>query len=295
MPRDLSHIGGWHDCPERHAMAATFPNFRDVAPHLMIATEPSKPILLYRAWYDVLKAYPQYKAQEIGDCVSHGHAHANDLLQAVELCLRPSEQSSYAETDTEFIYGESRKVGHMLGWSDGSYGAAAVKAMITVGTVSRAMLGTDGAYSGQRAKSWGLHGPPANVEQMAAPFRLGAVAKISDWPSLVSALWNGYPVTICSNQGFTMTRDRQGFCAARGAWGHCMFISAVRFDRPGACICQSWGPETPDGPTDLDQPHFSFWADRRTVERILGQDDSWMLCRAPDYRGSKLPPAWRGA
>ena len=56
----------------------------------------------------------------------------------------------YRETDTEFIYATSREVAGILGQGDGSYGAAAVKAMTTIGMVSRQMLGKDGTYSGQR-------------------------------------------------------------------------------------------------------------------------------------------------
>jgi hypothetical protein len=124
-------------------------------------------------------------------------------------------------------------------------------------------------------------------------FKLGAAALVSTWDELVAALQNGYPVTICSSQGFGSTRDAEGFCPARGTWGHCMFIAGVRFDRPGACIIQSWGPDYPTGPIQLSQPTFSFWADRPVVERILGQGDSWALSRAPAFQKRHLPPAWR--
>ena len=64
----------------------------------------------------------------------------------------------YRETDTEFLYGASRQVAGILGTNDGSYGAAAVKAMTTIGVVCREMLGTDGTYSGDRAELWGKTG-----------------------------------------------------------------------------------------------------------------------------------------
>ncbi len=67
----------------------------------------------------------------------------------------------------------------------------------------------------------------------------------------MAALSNGYPVTICTGQGFVLTRDADGFCSPKGTWGHCMLIGGVRFDRPGACILQSWGRDVPDGPDQL--------------------------------------------
>ncbi len=191
------------------------------------------------------------------------------------------EPVEYRETDTEFIYGASRAVAGILGTGDGSYGAAAVKAMTTIGLVSRAMLGTDGTYSGDRAKEWGETGPPQSVELEAAPYKLGSAALVSTWDELVAAISNGYPVTICTSQGFTLTRDADGFCAASGTWGHCMLLAGVRFDRPGACIIQSWGPNVPDGPTALGQPDFSFWAEQDVITQILGEGDSWALSKRP--------------
>jgi hypothetical protein len=263
-----------------------------VGPHLIRDVGPgASPILLYSAFKDVLGKYPDYPAQEIGDCVSFGHAHANDLAQCVE--IRLGDPAVYEETDTEFIYGTARSVAGMLGQpDDGCYGAAAVQAMTTIGEVSREQLGTDGAYSGDRAKEWGTKGIPASTVAKAAPYKLGSAAQVSTWDELVAAISNGYPVTICTDRGFTMKRDSQGFCREKGTWGHCMFIAGVRFDRPGACIIQSWGDDQPAGPTGLDQPSYSFWSERDVIERILAEGDSWAICKAPAFKARALPPAW---
>jgi hypothetical protein len=72
-----------------------------------------------------------------------------------------------------------------------------------------------------------------------------------------------------------------------------MFIAGVRFDRPGACIIQSWGSECPSGPRALDQPVFSFWADQSAVERILREGDSWALSKSPAFQKRDLPRPWK--
>ena len=239
----------------------------------------------------MLAKYPDYPAQEIGDCVSFGHGHGNDLLQCIE--SRLGNPVEYRETDTEFIYSASREVAGILGTSDGSYGSAAVKAMTTIGMLSREMLGALGTYSGDRAKEWGQNGPPHDLETKAAPFKLGSAALVSTWDELVAAITNGYPVTICTDQGFTLTRDADGFCDASGTWGHCMLLAGVRFDRPGACIIQSWGPDVPTGPTALGQPTYSFWAAQNVIESILSEGDSWALAKAPAFAKRDLPPAWK--
>lgn len=290
VPGDPSTYAGWLGNDENNQrIAASLPQVATA--DFLLATEPTQPILLYKAWTDVLGKQPDYPAQQIGDCVSFGHAHANDLLQCVEIAF--GEPSEFRETDTEFIYGESRKVGHILGIFDGSYGSAAAKAMTTVGNVSREMLGGEGSYSGSRAKSWGRTGPPSSVEALAAPFKLGAVAKITTREAAISCLWNGSPFTICSNQGFTMTRDSTGACRASGHWGHCMFVCAWRPNPEGFLICQSWGPTTPGGPLVMDQPTFSFWCDPQTMVRnILGAGDSWGLFRSPDFVKRPIPTDW---
>lgn len=226
----------------------------------------------------------------VHNCVSFGAGHAVDLLQGVEIAL--GEPTEYRETHTEFIYATSREVAGILGGGDGSYGAAAVKAMQQIGVVTREMLGSDGPYAGSRAKDWGRRGAPAQYKQAAAAFKLGGAAQVRTWADLVAAKQNGYLTTIASNQGFALERDAQGFCRPRGSWEHQMFIAGVRFDREGALICQSWGPTNPSGPLDLDQPSFSFWADRSVVERILAQGDSWALSKAPDFVKRPLPSTW---
>lgn len=286
------HLCGWRGVDDlQRTFASHFPTLAQSAPNLMESAPMTEPSLLYKAWRGVLGKDPAYQAQQIGDCVSFGHGHGNDLLQCIEIGL--GDPAVFQETDTEFIYATSREVAGILGRQDGSYGAAAVKAMTTMGMVSRAMLGSDGAYSGQRAKTWGLSGAPASVKDEARAFKLGSAAQVSTWNELVAALRNGYPVTICTAQGFTLDRDADGFCKPRGSWGHCMFIAGVRFDRPGACIIQSWGPDCPTGPRALDQPGFSFWADQATVERILGEGDSWALSKSPAFQKRELPRAWK--
>jgi hypothetical protein len=271
--------------------AGHFPALFQAAPHLFGAPVPTNPVLLYKAWHDVLGRDPGYPAQQIGDCVSFGHGHGNDLLQCIEIGL--GSPIDYRETDTEFIYSASRQVAGILGTGDGSYGAAAVKAMTTIGVVSREMLGTDGSYSGARAQAWGKTGPPDDLETKASSYKLGSAAAVSTWDELVAALSNGYPVTICTGQGFVLTRDADGFCSAQGTWGHCMLIGGIRFDRPGACILQSWGPDMPAGPTALDQPTWSFWAEQDVIASILAEGDSWALSKTPGFKSRELPPAWK--
>src|SRR6185437_3795005 len=105
------------------------------------------------------------------------------------------------------------------------------KAISTIGTVSRDVTGP---YDGQRAKRWGAEGCPADIEGRAKDHKVKTVSLVQTYAELEDALANGYPVTVCSNQGFTMTRDVHGFCRPSGHWGHCMLLAGVRADaHPG--------------------------------------------------------------
>ena len=287
--KDLCGWLGADEIQRKHA--AEFGRLKSVAPMLFADAAPTEPVLLYKAYAQALGQFPNYPAQRIGDCVGFGHGHAHDLLQCVEIGL--GQPLVYQETDTEFIYAASREVAGILSNTDGSYGSAAVKAMTTLGMVSRPMLGPEGTYSGARAKAWGDSGVPPAILSEASPYLLGGAAAVTTWDELVTALSSGYPTTVCCDQGFTMTRDPQGFCERKGRWGHCMAFVAVRFDRPGACVLQSWGPDVPDGPVALGQPDWSFWIDQATVEAMLAEGDSWAISKTPGFEKRQLPPAWR--
>jgi len=293
VDQPFANLCGWRGVDAiQKTFAAQFPDLRQTAPRLFGAPVSTQSVLLYKAFFDALGPdWPGYKSQEIGDCCGHGHGHANDLLQCIAISL--GQLDTFRETDTEFVYGASRETAGILNSpGDGSYGAATVKAMTQMGMISRQMMGDQGPYSGARAKEWGRLGPPDEAKEKAAHFKLGAAALCSTWDDYVRAIQNGYPVTVCSQKGFSLERDAQGFCREEGRWGHCMFFAGVRFDRPGGLCCQSWGAMVPRGPLVMGQPDWSFWIDQPTVEAMLAEGDSWALSNTPSFDPQKLPRAW---
>ncbi len=61
------------------------------------------------------------------------------------------------------------------------------------------------------------------------------------------------------------------------------FIAYRGGNRPGLLCVQSWGPNTPDGPTDLDQPDNSFWVDMDVADGMLSQGDSFTMSQFAGY------------
>ncbi len=287
-------LGGWRKNPAEVArVLATMPRplFAAAAPGLA-RSGAGQTVLLYKAFRDVNDGeYIDYPAQEIGDCVSQGFGHGIDLLAAVQIAIGKAPES-FEQTATEAIYGMARiDIGGEYGdKDDGAVGAWAAKAVSRFGTVSRKVLGP---YDGKRAKQWGTFGVPDDVKRLATAHKVRTASLVTKYEELEDALANGYPVTVCSDQGFTIERDDDGFCAAEGNWGHCMLIVGVRADdRPGACIFQSWGSDCPTGPLALDQPPNSFWADREVVASMLAMEDSWAISNFDGYPLQSLPDRW---
>jgi hypothetical protein len=285
------HLMGYlDDPPARFQMAQGLPwrTFAQALPEAMV--EEPKDVYLYKAWKDVLGSYPDYPAQEIGDCTSFGSGHALDLLQCIEIALG-KQPIAYSETCTEAIYGMGRELAHMLGRGDGCYGVAVTKALTEGGAVTRELVGP---YSGARAKEWGKRGVPKEIKGQALAYKVGAATLVTDCEELDAALNNGFPGIVCSSQGFTMKRDEHGVCAAKGTWQHCMGIAGrrTRNGRREYLIPQSWGSKTPSGPLSDDQPPFSFWIDERPMSKMLAREDSLVIAKFGGFQKRSLPGSW---
>jgi hypothetical protein len=291
------NLTGWVDNPDRFALAE-LSGIRDLtqsAPNLVGAIgDGDEDVFLYKAWKDVLGKYPDYVAQAIGDCTSFGSSHALDLGQCIDASIG-GKPTDYRETSTEVTYGLSREVAGLLHTrSDGSYGVATAKALLTMGALPREAVG-DGQYDGRRAKQFGTTGVPAELKSKAIAYKLGAAALVTTQAEAAAAIRAGHPFIVCSNQGFSMVRDATGLCRAQGSWAHCMFVCGVRVrgGRTQFCIAQSWGPQTPSGPLADDQPPFSFWAEGAVVDRMLAERDSLAFSDAPAFAKKAIPDKWK--
>lgn len=233
--------------------------------------------------------------QGIGDCVSWGWSHAVWIALCVdwETGRLPDPPRLVA---TESIYGGSRveargKPGDgraaVGGWSDGSYGAAAARWVRDWGVTFREDAGGHDlrTYSADTAKNWGAYGnggqgDGGRFDEFAKTHPARHVAAVKDFAEAAAAIESGYPVAVCSGQGFANTRDANGFAAASGSWAHCMTFIGVRYKANGSpddgLLClNSWGPSWISGPSwPGDMPAGSFWVRRAVVDRMLGGDDT---------------------
>jgi hypothetical protein len=164
--------------------------------------------------------------------------------------------------------------------SDGSSGSWMADAVIKYGALAREEQGVP-AYSGRVAHQWGdTPGPPKNFIDIAKEHPVKSAAKIGGWDDLVSAVCNGYPCTVASNQGFNMEASSDGFHSPRGTWSHQMCIVGVddEYNDPYAIILNNWGDvhgRLKDFNNNEDLPMGVLRVRKKTIERMIGADETF--------------------
>lgn len=306
---------GYEADPEgakRFLATLNVPFFAEAAPEAMTRFEPEE-TFLHTAMHKAHQASygtPFVPGRQLnGSCVAWGAAHAVFCAEAVEWTLGNRSDPPLMPS-TESIYGGSRvearrsKPGYdgtnpVGGWSDGSTGYRAAKWLSEWGVIYRKDYGNGydlTNYDKDLEKTWGARGnggidPDCKFDQVAAETPCRHVVNVRTWNELCAAIGSGYPVTIASNVGFKKgSRDADGFLLHTGQrWAHQMVLVSTRFDRPGALCINSWGGDTwVTGPKyPPDQPPGSFWIDKQTVEKILGQGDSWAIAET-EFKWRKI-------
>lgn len=290
-------LQGWINDPrkvEEVMKTLPFPIFGNVWEPIKDSGK-GKVVLLYEIIRKVAKEYP-YRLQDIGDCVSMGAAYAVDAVKAVDIYLKNDFEEWVAETATEDIYAGSRvQIGGGSIGGDGSVGAWAADYVSKYGALPRQKYGDIDLtnYSGSRARSWGKPraGVPEALLKIAKQHPIQIVSRVDTYEQARDLIANGYAITIASDQGFTSTRDDEGFAKPRGSWSHQMSILGVddEYKRPGVLVQNSWGRNWISGPKRNNQPDGSFWVDADEIERrILSQGDSWAFSGYEGFQPRQL-------
>jgi hypothetical protein len=240
----------------------------------------------------------------VGACVGFGTANAIEHLICVQIASGAAER--FRELAPEVIYAGSRvEVGGGGISGDGSVGAWAAKFVRDWGVVPRGVYSALdlSRYDERTCRRLGAVGLSDDLERLAKEHPVKAVTTVRTWAECRAAVRNGYPVAVCSSQGFTMNRDADGFGRPQGVWMHCMAVVGVRGGaRPGGFLLNSWGDRAHTGPGGLgDPPAAGFWVDAAVLDRMLGEGDSWAFsgftgfpARKLDWYAGPLPKASGG-
>jgi hypothetical protein len=251
----------------------------------------------------LLDVYPEWKrgAQKIGSCVGWGWSLSCDILAACDVLLRRETESYGGRVLEASVYGFSRveiRGQRNLG-GDGSYGGAAAKAVTKYGTLHYGVNYNGKTFtdnSGSREKEWGRDGVPDDLEPYAAQHKVNTVALVKTFEDAAKAIQNGYPVAVCSMQGFSMTL-RDGYLTPMGSWAHCMMFAGVRWKPRPALLCvNSWG-DCYSGSVDQALPvqfqKSAGYVEAATCTRMLSGEDSFALSGYDGFPVRQLPD-WTG-
>lgn len=227
--------------------------------------------------------YPSVNQQSVGCCVGCAYKHCADVSQATAIASGAAFQ--WKPVSVEVIYGGSRvEVGGGRISGDGSVGAWAAKWVKDYGVVPMAKYDAVDltTFSPARAREFGRTGVHASIESLAKEHPVKGTALVKSWADVKRAVQQGYPVAVCSDQGFTMSRDSTGRARPQGTWSHAMSIIAVRAAKDGRAeggfVLNSWGDQAHTGPVwPADAPVAGFWADANVIDRMVRQGDSFAL------------------
>lgn len=241
--------------------------------------------------------YPNVNQLDVGMCVGCGWKHGVDVALANQVITGRAQK--WEPVSAAVIYGGSRvEIGGGRIRGDGSVGAWAREFVRSRGVAPmRKYPSVDlSVFDPQIARKFGQTGVPDDIEDVARENPVQGTALVSTWADVQRAISQGYPVAVCSNVGFnnpngtTGTRDKDGFCAPRGTWPHCMVFIGVRGgSREGAFCLNSWGDTAHGGPVwPADAPRAGFWVDAKTVERMVSQNDSFAIADIAGFPARKI-------
>lgn len=272
------------------------PMFADAA-KILAGSGEGKKTLLWKFFEEVSRGPLIPHNQTVGDCVSQAWGLGIDFLDAIQIARGQGEW--VAKCATEPIYAGGRvEIGKGAMSGDGMHGSWAGRWCRDYGILLRQPY-LDGKYdftrySGSKARRWAHFckrctkwggGVPDALEPIAKKHPVKTITLVTSWEQARDAIYNGYPVTVCSNYGFRRKRDKDGFSIQRGKWFHSMLLAGMddTSSRPGGLFINSWGTNWINGPTRLDQPIGSFWVDADTIDGMLSQDDSFALSNYIGY------------
>jgi hypothetical protein len=291
-----NYQGGWHYDPIAVAdIAAVQPigNFDDTPAGQDDTPLPAQAFLWTAATKVLGKLLPPRNQGSVGSCVSFGTARAAlySYIFALAMGLSGKALEHFVE---EAIYALARhEIGKdRLGFGDGCVGAWAAQAIKDFGVLAPGIYGQYDLtnYDPSRCRTWGRSGLPDDLEPEAKKHPTGAITQIKSWEAAKRCLAGGRAIAVSSSQGFTMTRDKDGFATARGIWRHCMTLCGYQTGRrEGGRLDNSWGSDAHSGPVGAGDPGpEGFWADAPILDRMLAEGDSWAFDPVGGFGVQKL-------
>lgn len=233
---------------------------------------------------------PYNERQTTGDCVSHGTRNAVDVSRAVEIDVEKEKEGWIARGATEAIYGFRGHSGQGM-----SCARAADFISKTGGVILRKNyqgIADFSKYNANLGTGWGSRGLPDALIDVANDHQVKTVSLIRTIEEARDALANGYGIAVCSNQGFTNKRDKNGIANPSGNWAHCMAWIACddTGNEPLFLVQNSWGKWNDGGHPEWGPiPDGSFLIRASVAADMLSGNGSYAFSNFDGFPVQKLP------
>lgn len=227
--------------------------------------------------------------QPFGTCGGRAGSRGMELLQCV--LIAGGVRAKFKPVSHAWLYYCARREFNMLrnrgpkGQNDGVASGSIPPVMESAGCLNREECGDVNYYgdgSDDLASKWGAGqisvADRKRFEELASDNVVTARVRVKSAQELADGLASG-GVAICSDsQGYSMQRDKDGFCRAQGTWHHYHVRSGVYVapsGRKGFAYDQSWGKNVPGGPLLDGFPSNCFAVEWDVQDRLCrsGQVD----------------------
>jgi hypothetical protein len=226
------------------------------------------------------------------NCVSHSTRNAVDVSRSVEIDINSEPESFEARGATEAIYGIRGHGGQGMSCSQ------AVRFINQDGGVLLRKKYEDvnldlSKYSPNIGIRWGSSGVPKSVKELAQKHQVKTISLVQTVAEARDSIANGYALTVCSDQGFSSTRDENGIANPQGSWSHAMCWCGCDdtrkvYNETLFLIVNSWGVWNA-GPKKYNQPEGSFWIRQSVAERMLAQRGAFAVSNFDGFPARRLP------
>lgn len=225
-------------------------------------------------------------AQQRGDCVSHSQKNAGMVTIFGEVALGHVDEESGQVEGLPTISPKGLKQGFFsseaIYWwrgynGDGWHcGHAAKVTCEESGMWPRQPYDQFGfdltTYSGRNAGLYGSREPSTKIKEFGLKHRIRTATRLRGFEQVRDFCKNLYGISSCGGEGFSKSRDENGFSKRTTRWAHAMAI--IGFDDRESTIAlygdrlvliqNSWGQWNKGGRkvlgTDYMIPHGAFWA-----------------------------------
>lgn len=240
-------------------------------------------------------------AQERGDCVSHDTKNAALGTMVCDVASgKPDSKSGFLEALPKISElgirngGLSTETFYWLRGYDGdgwTCEAAAAVACSTAGLMPRNDYPELGInledYSGALAGKYGRKKPPEKILQGIGKNLVHQSTRLKTFADVRDYLANGFFPSTCGGEGWSSTRDENGYSPRSGSWSHAIGIIGAddrdvtkqKYGEPLVLFLNSWAKWNRGGRrilgTQWDIPEGAYWAkwshaSRRSILAFAG-------------------------